>query len=235
MMSDGFVTSISSLDWAALGWFLVAWAGYGWFSEHSRWSRDGLLGMSHRFRLDWGRQMLRREMRMTDAALVGNLMQSVSFYASTTIYIVAGLLAVLGALDQVIRFAEDLPFARETSRSLWELKLLLLLTVFVVAYFKFTWSLRQFNLLSILIGATPAGAEGDAAEVAAHRLATVNSLAGDEFNRGIRAYYFGLAAVAWFIQPWLFLGVTTIVVVVLYRRDFASPALAALRDETPRG
>jgi len=227
-VGDGFLRSISLLDWAALGWFLLAWAGYGWFSENSRWARDGLMGASHRFRLEWARQLLHREMRMTDAALVGNLMQSVSFYANTTIYIIAGLLAVLGALDQVIRFAADLPFARATSRELSEVKLVLLLTVFVVAYFKFTWALRQFNLLSILIGASPAGVSGDIDEAAAQRLATVNSLAGDEFNRGIRSYYFGLAAVAWFIQPWLFLVVTTVVVVVLYRRDFASPVLATL-------
>jgi uncharacterized membrane protein len=227
-MDDSLLGSISPLDWGALGWFLLTWAGYGWFADHSRWSRDGLLGTSHRHRQEWARQMLRRELRMTDAALVGNLMQSVSFYASTTIYIIAGLLAVLGTLDQVIRFAADLPFARETSRALWDLKLLLLLTVFVVAYFKFTWSLRQFNLLSILIGSSPVGTAGEAIELAAERLAKINSLAGDEFNRGIRAYYFGLAAVAWFVQPWLFLGVTTVVVVVLYRRDFASQALAAL-------
>jgi len=222
------LAGVSAVDWAALAWFFVAWAGYGWFADRSRWARDGLLGTSHRHRQEWARQMLKREMRMPDAALVGNLMQSVSFYASTTIYIIAGVLAVLGALDQVIRFAADLPFARQSSRALSEVKLLVLLTVFIVAYFKFTWSLRQFNLLSILIGSSPVGTDGEAIEQAAERLARVNSLAGDEFNRGIRAYYFGLAVVAWFIQPWLFLAVTTVVVVVLYRRDFASPALAAL-------
>ncbi len=223
-----FTAAISGSDWAGLCWFLVAWVGYGWFSERSRWARDGLMGVTHRYRLEWARQLVQREMRMTDAALVGNLMQSVSFYASTTIYIIAGLLAVLGALDQVIRFAADLPFARETSRAVSEVKLLLLLTVFVVAYFKFTWSLRQFNLLSILIGASPYIRRGEDAEATVNRLATVNWLAGDEFNRGIRAYYFGIAAVTWFIQPWLFIAVTTIVVVVLYRRDFSSPVLASL-------
>ena len=220
--------TISAPDWMALGWFLLAWTGYGWFSEHSRWARNGLMGVSRLYRVEWARQLVQRELRMTDAALVGNLMQSVSFYASTTIYIIAGLLAVLGALDQVIRFAADLPFARESSRALSEVKLLLLLTVFVVAYFKFTWALRQFNLLSILIGASPWVRPGQSADVAVERLASANSLAGDEFNRGIRAYYFGIAAVTWFIQPWLFVGVTTIVVIVLYRRDFSSPILASL-------
>lgn len=224
-------TAVSASDWAALAWFLLAWVGYGWFSEHSRWAAGGLMRVGHRYRLEWARELVRREMRMTDAALVGNLMQSVSFYASTTIYIIAGLLAVLGALDQAMRFTADLPFARATSRELGELKLLLLLTVFVVAYFKFTWSLRQFNMLSILIGASPTNPDGEGRERMVQRVAMVNSLAGDEFNRGIRAYYFGLAAVAWFIQPWLFLFLTALVVVVLYRRDFASAVLVALDSD----
>jgi uncharacterized membrane protein len=228
VVERGFMSTVSLLDWSALGWFLLVWGGYGWFSERSRWAQHGLMGASHRFRLQWARQMLGRELRMTDAALVGNLMQSVSFYANTTIYIIAGLLAVLGAMDPLIRFAADLPFARQTSRELGEVKLVLLLTVFVVAYFKFTWSLRQFNMLSILIGASPVGMTGQPAEAAAERLATVNSLAGDEFNRGIRSYYFGLAAVTWFVQPWLFVCVTTLVLVVLYQRDFASPLLAMM-------
>ena len=235
MLSSVFAV-ISYADTAALAWFLIVWFGYGWLSEHSRWARRGLADVGDRHRLAWAWQMLRREVRMPDAALVGNLMQSVSFYANTTIYIIAGVLALLGTLDQVISFTEDLPFARETSRALWEIKLVLLFGVFVFAYFKFTWALRQFNLLSILIGGTPVFKEGDGpdsqqAQVAARRLGRVNSLAGDEFNRGIRAYYFGLAAVAWFVQPWIFIAMTTLIAVVLYRRDFMSPALIALRDD----
>lgn len=235
-MGSSVFTVISYSDTFALAWFLAAWIGYGWFSEHSRWARHGLPDVGDRHRLAWGWQMLRREVRMPDAALVGNLMQSVSFYANTTIYIIAGVLALLGTLDQVISFTEELPFARETSRVLWEIKLVLLFAVFVFAYFKFTWALRQFNLLSILIGSTPVIKDGDGsdprdAEVAARRLGKINSLAGDEFNRGIRAYYFGLAAVAWFVQPWVFVAMTTMIVIVLYRRDFNSPALIALRED----
>ena len=63
----------------------------------------------------------------------------------------------------------------------------------------------------------------------ARRFARINALSGDEFNRGIRAYYFGLAAVFWFIQPWVFVAVTTLIVGVLYRRDFRSQTLTAMR------
>lgn len=225
------LAQLTGADWAGLLWFLVCWIGYGRLADQGIGERVGLVGASHRHRLEWARRLLERENRIADASLIGNLLSSVSFYANTTIYIIAGLLAVLGTLDKVISVTAELPFAREVSRELWEVKVLLLIAVFVVAYFKFTWSIRQFNFLSILIGAapdlhTPAADRGRYAE----RIARVNSYAGDEFNRGIRAYYFGLAAVSWFIHPWLFAGVTTLVVLVLAWRDFASPTLAVLRE-----
>ncbi len=58
--------------------------------------------------------------------------------------------------------------------------------------------------------------------------ASLNTLAGDEFNRGIRAYYFGFAALAWFVSPAVFIGATLLILAVLYRRDFRSQTLATL-------
>lgn len=227
-MQGVWLTAFSVVDWVAVSWFIFCWTGYGWLVEHGPGgTMRGLMGASHAFRLEWGRQMLRRDVRVADSGLVGNLMQNVSFYANTTIYVIAGLLALLGTMDKLIDAASDLPFARHVSREVWEVKLLLLLMVFVVAYFKFTWSLRQFNMLSILIGAAPPPGEGTEEDV--QRFAKVNSLAGDEFNRGIRAYYFGLAAVFWFVHPWLFFAVTTFIVLVLYRRDFLSHTYSAMR------
>jgi uncharacterized membrane protein len=180
-------------------------------------------------RLDWARQMVARENRITDAALTGNLMTSVSFYANTTIYIIAGLIAVAGTLDQLIRFTADLPFAKQTTKPILEAKLFLMIAIFVFAYFKFTWALRQYNFLSILIGgAPPHDRAPEELERHARKHASLNTLAGDEFNRGIRAYYFGFAALAWFVSPAVFIGATLLILAVLYRRDFRSQTLATL-------
>ena len=109
---------------------------------------------------------------------------------------------------------------------------MLVLASFVFAYFKFTWSLRQFNLLSILVGAAPQCKEGEpASEEYARRVAGANNLAGDDFNRGIRAYYFGLAASGWLLSPVVLAALAISVLIVLYRRDFRSPALALLRNK----
>lgn len=230
-MLSQLAQQITGADWLALGCFMLAWQGYGWLADHGIGERIGLVGASHRHRLEWARRMLERENRIADSALIGNLLTSVSFYANTTIYIIAGLVAVLGTLDKVISVTAEFSFARNVSRELWEIKVLLLIAVFVVAYFKFTWSIRQFNFLSILIGAAPhAQAEEAERERHAQRIARVNSYAGDEFNRGIRAYYFGLAATSWFVHPWLLIAMTALIVLVLARRDFASLTLRAMRE-----
>ena len=197
------------------------------------WSAGGLIRSTRDYRLEWAYQMLAREIRVTDSTLIGNLVTSVTFYANTTIYIIAGLLAVLGAADKLLSFTNDLAFPGTGNRELLEIKLMLVLATFVYAYFKFTWSLRQFNLLSILVGAAPLGERDQPGiESYARRLAGANNLGGDDFNRGIRAYYFGLSASGWLFSPLLLAVLAVIVLLVLYRRDYRSAALDLLRRES---
>lgn len=218
-------------DWIALTIFVVGWVAYSWVSDHAAGRRTGLTAVTHGMRLDWGRQMVHRENRITDAGLVGNLMSSVSFYANTTIYIIAGLLAIAGTLDKLITFTTELPFARSASREILEFKLFLLVGIFIFAYFKFTWCLRQFNFLSVLIGGAPPNSSAtETLDRHATRFGMLNSLAGDEFNRGIRAYYFGFAAITWFINAAVFMAFTVLILIVLWRRDFHSRTYRALGD-----
>lgn len=222
---------LSAVDWISVAIFFASWAGYAWFSEHSRLGATGLIGTTRNFRLQWAYHMLARDVRVMDSTLIGNLMTSVSFYANTTIYIIAGLVAALGASDKLVSITAELPFGGAGNRELLEIKLMLVLACFVFAYFKFTWSLRQFNLLSILLGAAPFGKQGEPdIDAYARRVAGANNLAGDDFNRGIRAYYFGLAASGWLLNPVALGALALGVLVVLYRRDYRSPALAVLRD-----
>ena len=60
------------------------------------------------------------------------------------------------------------------------------------------------------------------------RTARVISMAANTFNFGLRAYYFGMATLAWFINPWFFMLVTGGVVLVLYQREFHSDVLAVM-------
>jgi uncharacterized membrane protein len=58
----------------------------------------------------------------------------------------------------------------------------------------------------------------------------VAALAGEAYNNGVRAYYFSIPLMAWLVDPLLFLGATLLVTLVLYRREFSSPVMDALKS-----
>jgi uncharacterized membrane protein len=57
----------------------------------------------------------------------------------------------------------------------------------------------------------------------------VTGFANRNFNQGLRAYYFGVAALSWFLHPLLMIAVTLGVVYVLHQREFCSRTLEVLR------
>jgi uncharacterized membrane protein len=222
--------ALTPLDWAALAWFFVCWFGYAIFAD--RWRKSAsLMAATGQHRLVWMKRMLARDNRIFDSTLVQGIARSPSFFAQTTIFILAGLMAALGAKDRATDVLADVPFAAPSAAAVFEVKIALLMLIFVFAFFKFTWSMRQFNYLFVLIGAAPL-AEDKSADVTgiAERAARMGDLAVNHFNVGIRAYYFGLATLAWFIQPWLFILASTWIVLVLWRREFRSHTLAVLRE-----
>lgn len=220
------------VDVFALLWFLAAWVGYTRFAKRRSATEICLASVMHMYRREWMTQMMYRDNRMQDMSTISTLERNVSFFASSALIILAGILTLLGYIDQAIVLFRDLPLAAEQSRLQWEAKIFLLVVIFVYAFFKFTWSLRQVGFAAVLIGAAP-DANGEAVgeeEVrqTSERAARVVSMAAHHFNFGIRSYYFALAVLAWFVSPWLFVAATALVVYVLYRREFRSSALATL-------
>lgn len=212
----------------ALAWFAICWIGFTIYADHTRPDR-GLMGATSAARARWMQRMVERDNRILDSTLLQTQAQSVAFFASTAILILGGLVALVGAREEAAEVVAGVPFAEKTSALGWEIKLGLLAVIFVYAFFKFTWSLRQFNYVALLIGAVPPPGDPECA-VAVRRAARMGDLAVKHFNDGIRAYYFGLAALAWFIHPWAFVVASSWVVLVLWRREFRSNTLAALRD-----
>ena len=46
-------------------------------------------------------------------------------------------------------------FLRTGTQALFEFKIFMLISIFVYAFFKFTWAIRQFNYFSAIIGSAP--------------------------------------------------------------------------------
>lgn len=223
------------LDSLALAWFFVCWSGYAYFANWNGRRRPSLSTVLHGHRENWMRQMLKRENRVMDSTAVALLERNVTFFASTTIFILAGLLTTLGAADRVLAVLAYLPILVKPGRALFEVKVMLLILAFIYAFFKFTWSMRQYNFVAILIGGAPSLAAPAADQALfAERGGRILSLAGNAFNFGLRAYYFSLGALAWFLHPVAFMVTTSWVVAVLYRREFHAKSLRAMVYETSK-
>lgn len=151
-------------------WFLFCWVGY---TRYATWKgRDTacLASVLHLYREDWMRRLLLRDNRIADASVIGNLERNASFFASSTLIILAGILTLLGSTDRAVSVLADLPFVEEASRGLSELKLLCLAVVFVYAFFTFSWCMRQYNFAAILVGSAPMIGERNVGEPGAQIL-----------------------------------------------------------------
>lgn len=216
----------------AVLWFILCWVGY---TRYASWrARDTacLASVLHLYREDWMQRLLMRDNRIADANVIGNLERNASFFASSTLIILAGILTALGASERAVSLLADLPFAQPVSRGLSEIKLLCLAVVFVYAFFTFSWCMRQYNFAAVLVASAPMVGERNVSDqerrAFADRAAQVISMAANQFNFGLRAYYFGMATLAWFVHPWFFMLVTAGVVLILYRREFHSDVLEVM-------
>lgn len=224
---------ISSLwmDLIAVIWFFICFKGYSIYTRRRVRDTPCLASLLYLARLDWMNELLERDIRVSDNTAIANLERSVSFFASTTMLILAGLLTILGSTDKAIGLLEDLPFVMPATRAEWELKFLLLIVVFVYAFFKFTWSLRQYGFVTVMIGGAPVCHKAEKPKehkALAERLAKMGSMAAHNFNMGLRTYYFSISILAWFINPVIFMLASTSIVFVLYQREFKSSTLRTL-------
>jgi len=214
---------LTPIDIVAVIWFFGLWIGYNLIADSEQLRHKSVVGMMHEHRSRWMKEMLSRDMRMLDTMILNHLQGGIGLFASTSILAVGSLVAALGATDKAIAVLSALPFVGETTRLEWEVKILLLMTIFVYAFFKFVWSYRLYGFCAILIGAVPSSTNlGADAEARAEQAAKIGDLAGRHQNRGLRAFYFALAALVWLMHPIAFMIATSWVITVLYRRDFRS-------------
>jgi len=224
---------ITIWDLISLFLFFTAWYSIAWIGRHCKdIEKLTMSSISKNYRNQWMLHLLERNNRMSDVALIGNLMRSVSFFASTSILILASLIAVFGVVDEALKIFHDIPYAHQVSATFWKLKLFLMVFIFVYVFFKLVWALRQFNTTVIMIGAAPDTFNSDEELFSyANNLGIVLNRSSQHFIEGMRGFEFALAALAWFIHPVMFILATTLVSLVIYRREFASRTLKAMIDD----
>ena len=216
------------VDYAALAFFILAWGGYHLAVEKLSASRNSLNARMSRYRNLWMERLIVRENRIVDSTIMASLQNGAAFFASTALFAIAGVLALLQATDTALMIFADLPLGIMTTRLAFEAKVGGLGVIFVYSFFKFAWSYRLFNYAAILIGAIPVDPKDPGVRGAAGRAAAMNIVAGRHFNRGQRAFFFALGYLGWFVSPYVLIGATSAVLIVMWRRQFNSDAIDAL-------
>lgn len=217
-----------SVDILAVGFFILEWTVYAVTLEHTAYGRDSLSARMNVYREVWIRRLLDRETRMVDMQIMASLQNG--FFASTSLLAVGGGLALLRSTNEALGVLRALPVDLSPSPALWEIKCVGLILIFVYAFFKFAWAYRLFNYVAILLGAMPPAQKRDTPEAEAHVIRTTRlfEAAGRHFNRGQRAFFFALGYLGWFVSPWVLFITTAAVVIVTWRRQFASNAWRAM-------
>jgi len=227
------IWGLTVFDLLALIFFLIAWLGYGSFLK---WKDSHLQGVTTAMidhRRAWMDALLARDMKDADIAIVGHIMSTAAFFASTTVVVIGALLGV------IITLGRNLPAGPSTLLAIapptpFEVKIVLIIVVAVYAFQSFTWAIRQANFAAVTMGAAPPAVSTDSELRNRLAVSMGNIITGvaESYDSGMRAYYFALSAVTWIVSPVLFLLTTAGVLALLLHRQTKSRTALALKKIT---
>lgn len=213
-------------DWIALAVFAVCWLFYEPVLHSISRGSGAITRDMEAVRTAWMQAMVRREMRMVDSQLIGHAINSASFFGSASLILIA---AVAGALFGGKAMLPDVSgLGVQLSPERLEVKLALVIICLARGLLEFIWSMRQQNYCLALIGAAPVG-DDEQSQAFARAAAEVLNPAMTAFSRGVRGYYFALAAAAWIYGP-IWLGTASVAATaLLVWRQSRSPAAHGIR------
>ncbi len=216
-------------DIAALVWFLIVWRVFAWFTDSSKWRHLTLSAAMSEERRRWMRIMAEREVRILDGNIISGLQQSASFFASTSLLAIGGGFGLLTAAEDIQSALENSILHITPSQELFYVKIVVLMSLYAYAFFKFGWSYRLFNYCAVMIAATPELGQPKSLENA-DAAAEMNIEASRQFNFGLRSFFMAIPVLAWFVSPAAFAFVAAIVMAALTRRQFASAPRRIARE-----
>jgi uncharacterized membrane protein len=163
------------VDWLALAAFFALWIGYAWFARVWGQRQSSLLSTTNRYRGHWMRQATARDPRMLDGLITQTLSNTPAFFSSTSILVIGGLFALLGTTDKATELMSGIPFAQATTLIVFEFKVLVLVAIFVYAFFRFSWCMRQYTFVALVIGSMPPPADFDSGQHDREKFADLQS------------------------------------------------------------
>jgi uncharacterized membrane protein len=224
------IWGVTAIDLIALVCFATAWIG---FAPILRW-----IGKNHKLvamamiehRRAWMHSLLGREMKVHDTQIMGHIMSTAAFFASTSVIVIGALLGVLIKGDYDIRPTVS-SWIMIAPRDPLDIKLVLILIIAVHAFLSFTWCIRQANFAAVMIGAAPPPPlDPQLRERLSVSMGDIITHVARSYDAGMRSFYFAICAVTWIVSPVLLLLGTAAVVLLLLHRQTRSATATALQD-----
>lgn len=231
MESFVYILHFDLIDYAALGLLFTLWFGLGWMIEHPAARRPSVTVLMSERRRDWMKVFVTRDPRIFDSQILASLRQGTSFFASTCIIAIGGLLALIGNTESLQSLASQV--GTPSPVLIWQMKLGLVGVFLTNGFLKFAWANRVFGYCAVIMAAVPNDPEDPIAHPRAAQAAELNIRAAMNFNRGLRSVYFALGAVAWLLGGAALIIATCVVGYIVWSREFASVPREILLKEMP--
>jgi uncharacterized membrane protein len=195
--------------------------------------RGTLNAQLHVVRLKWMRMLLhsRRENRVFDGILLGQVSSAMSFFGSATLIVLAGLVGTLASINHVHASLTQMAFFPPISLPMFTINFASITVIMAISFFSFTYALRKLAYTLALIGGLDeAPAATPQANVMITATATVLTEALKSMNNGIRGYYYSVAGIFLFMGPLPSMAMTLFLSFLLYyRQGLSTEALAIER------
>ena len=195
--------------------------------------RGTLNAQLHVVRMRWMRMLLQthRDHRTFDALMMGHISNSMAFFGSATLLVLAGLLGTLANISNLYGTVMAIKFIPIVSIELFTIYLITLTVIMAICFFAFTYALRKLSYtLAMMGGMSEAPGDNPQSKIMIVETATVMTEAVKSLNNGIRGFYFAAAAIFLFAGPYYCIFMTVVMSgLLLYRQGFSTTALAIER------
>ena len=214
---------------AAIGLLLLSWFSYSRILRtFARGSLNTQLALVRRI---WMTSITQRETKPFDAILLGHIINSIAFFGSATLIVLAGLITAFAGLKTLHATMSELHFTASASLELFALHLAFLAFILALSFFSFTYALRKLIYVIALTGALPDKQDHRPEhDIMVSALTDVLSEAIKTFNFGIRGYYYAIAAIFLFVSPYACIAATVFATTILFYRQLATPTARAIQS-----
>ena len=173
------------------------------------------LGITKHLRRMWVESIMKERRDILAVQTLRNWIMASSFLASTAILIGLGLLSLLFKPEHVTELPFDFTLMFSRMRTLFLVKVMLLVVHFFFAFFSFTLAIRYFNHINFMINVP---LECDSMLNTAY-VANILNLGNLHYTLGMRAYYLAAVVTLWLFGPqWMFFG-ALILILIMYKQD----------------